>query len=76
MAGVMLIKGFTFAPASSIPIVKAIAAWGLSRIEGRLAHLVSERRTTPDASPMPAKVAMKPSSLTAAEPFRVFPISR
>lgn len=57
----MLIKGFTFEPASSIPIAKAIAAWGLLELKEGWRTWFQKEEPTPDASPMPAKVAMKPA---------------
>jgi hypothetical protein len=63
-----MFKGYTFAPGSSMPIVKAIASWAFLELkEGWRSWFGKEPETMKDVAAMPAKVAMKPSEMGNAE---------
>jgi flavin-dependent dehydrogenase len=56
-----MFQGYTFAPGSAWPIVKAIAAWGVLELtEGWRSWFQKSKETVPVSQPPPAKVAMKP----------------
>jgi flavin-dependent dehydrogenase len=57
-----MFKGYTFAPSSSMPIVKALASWAMLELkEGWRSWFQKQQAAITETSTVPAKVAMKPT---------------
>ncbi len=56
-----MFRGYTFAPNSSIPILKAALGWGLLELREGWRTWFSSEKAGPAAEAMPSKVAMTPA---------------
>ncbi|HZQ47964.1 MAG TPA: NAD(P)/FAD-dependent oxidoreductase [Verrucomicrobiae bacterium] len=57
----LLIKGFTFAPSSALPIVKALAGWAFLEVKEGWRSWFRKAESAAPMPGIPGKVAMKPS---------------